>query len=319
MRLPFFTASALATLVFTALGESALPFGSNPVLPGADPHGLFIGSTFWVYPTWSDSPERQAFFAFSHDASPGSTWKRHGPVLDFAGIPWIPADGAPRHYAWAPSVLVHQGRYFLYYSVGPQHPKPSRIGVAVGDRPEGPFRDSGKPLITGDDSFEAIDPMAFDDAVSGKTYLYAGGSASARLRVYELKSTLTEVAHEIQVETPPKFTEGAFMHQRQGRYYLSYSHGNWQRSSYSVHYATAITPLGPWTYRGAILTSDETHKGPGHHSFVQQPGSGQWLIVYHRWEDQTGDGPYQGSRQVCIDLLDYDANGLIQPIKLTGR
>ena len=319
MRLPFFTASALLALILTAVGESPLPFGPNPVLPGADPHGLFIGSTLWIYPTWSDSPQRQAFFAFSHEPSLEATWKRHGPVLDFAGIGWIPADGAPRHYAWAPSVLVHQGRYYLYYSVGPQHPKPSRIGVAVAEHPEGPFRDSGKPLITGDDSFEAIDPMAFTDPATGKTYLYAGGSAGARLRVYELKANLTEIAGELRVDTPPRFTEGAFMHQHHGRYYLSYSHGNWQRSSYSVHYATSISPMGPWTYRGAILTSDDSRKGPGHHSFVQEPGSGKWLIVYHRWQDQSGDGPYKGSRQVCIDRMEYDENGLIEPIQMTGK
>ncbi len=109
------------------------------------------------------------------------------------------------------------------------------------------------------------------------------------------------------------------MHYRDGRYYLSYSHGSWRHSSYSVHYATADTPTGPWTYRGAILASDATHKGPGHHSFIRSPLTGQWRIVYHRWENQTGDGPYRGSRQICIDAVEYDANGLIRPIMMTGQ
>ena len=42
-----------------------------------------------------------------------------------------------------------------------------------------------------------------------------------------------------------------------------------------------------------------------------------WYIVYHCWEHQTGDGPYHGSRQVCIDTMTYDANGLIRPIVMT--
>ena len=115
------------------------------------------------------------------------------------------------------------------------------------------------------------------------------------------------------------FRSVAFVHEGDGRYYLSYSHGGWQQSSYSVHYATSESPTGPWTYRGAILTSDATRKGPGHHSFVRHPRTGEWLIVYHRWENQTGDGPYRGSRQVCIDRLEFDADGLMRPVVMTGE
>jgi beta-xylosidase len=129
-------------------------------------------------------------------------------------------------------------------------------------------------LLTGTEGFEAIDPIAFTDPKSGKSYLYAGGSAGAKLRVFELNPDLVSFASETSVETPPLFTEGVFMHRRDRRYYLSYSHGNWQRSSYSVHYATADSPTGPWTYRGAILVSDGKRKGPGHHSFIQSPLKG---------------------------------------------
>lgn len=38
-----------------------------------------------------------------------------------------------------------------------------------------------------------------------------------------------------------------------------------------MHYATADTPTGPWTYHGPIPVSDEKRKGPGHHSFVRDP------------------------------------------------
>jgi beta-xylosidase len=184
----------------------------------------------------------------------------------------------------------------------------------VGNSPAGPFRDSGQPLLTGGDGFEAIDPMAFTDPKSGVTYLYVGGSAGAKLRVFEMSRDLVSFTREIPVETPPQFTEGAFMHFHNGRYYLSYSHGSWRHSSYSVHYATSDSPTGPWHYRGAILTSDATRKGPGHHSFIQDPITGDWRIVYHRWENQTGDGPYRGTRQICVDRLTYDADGLIKPI-----
>ena len=308
-------ASYVRSLVLLCTLCVPLPLAANPIMPGADPHALVVGDTVWIYPTETGG-RGERFFAFS--SRDLSNLQRYGPVLDFQDVAWIKDDGREIHHAWAPAVLTRQGKYYFYYSVGPQNPTPSRIGVAVGDAPQGPFRDSGKPLLTGGNGFEAIDPMVFEDPKSGTTYLYAGGSAGAKLRVFELNPDLMSLARETPVETPPEFTEGVFMHYHEGRYYLSYSHGSWQRSSYSVHYATADAPTGPWTYRGVILASDETSKGPGHHSFIRSPLTGQWRIVYHRWENRTGDGPYRGRRQICIDTVEYDENGLIRPIVMTG-
>lgn len=302
-------------LLLGTLGVSWL-HAANPILPGADPHALVVDQTVWIYPTWSGG-RGERFFTFA--STNLVDWQRHGPVLDLKDVAWIKDDGQERHHAWAPGVLFKNGRCYFYYSVGPQNPTPSRIGVAVGDKPEGPFRDSGRPLLTGGNGFEAIDPMAFTDPRSGKSFLYAGGSAGAKLRVFELGSDLLSFAREVPVETPSQFTEGVFMHYHNGRYYLSYSHGRWQYSSYSVHYATADSPTGPWVYRGPILTSDRTHKGPGHHSFLRTPITGEWLVVYHRWENQAGDGPYRGARQICLDRFEYDTDGLIRPIVMTSR
>jgi GH43 family beta-xylosidase len=288
----------------------------NPIMPGADPHAVVLNGTVWVYPTWSDHWRSARFFAFS--STNLVDWQRHGPVLDFKDVPWIQADGAETHYAWAPALLTADSRYYFYYSVGPQNPTPSRIGVAFGTSPAGPFQDSGRPLLTGGEGFEAIDPMAFTDPKSGRTYLYAGGSAGATLRAFELNPDLVSLAREVPVQTPPQFTEGVFMHYYGGRYHLSYSHGGWREASYSVHYATADSPTGPWHYRGPILVSEGRRKGPGHHSFIRSPLTGEWIIVYHRWENQTGDGPYRGSRQLCIDRVEYDPEGLIRPIVMTG-
>lgn len=108
------------------------------------------------------------------------------------------------------------------------------------------------------------------------------------------------------------------MHLREGVYYLSYSHGGWRDASYSVHYATGSSAVGPWTYRGPILESDQRNKGPGHHSFVHDQRSGRDLIFYHRWEDQTGTGPFRGSRVLAVDTVEYDSEGLIRPIRM-GR
>ncbi len=276
---------------------------------------MVVGDTVWIYPTYAAKGER-LFYAFS--SKDLVHWEKTGPVLNFADVTWIGDDGRKDHGAWAPGVVVKGGRFYFYYAVGNQEVTPSRIGVAVGQGPAGPFLDSGKALVTGKrDVFEAIDPMVFIDPKDGKAYLYAGGSQGARLRVYELNDDMVSIAREVKVETPKEFTEGAFLHERGGIYYLSYSHGRWRDASYSVHYATGTSPLGPFTYRGAILMSDDHHKGPGHHSFFRNPISGRWYIAYHRFDNETGPGPYSGRRWVAVDIVEFGADGLIKPVLMT--
>ena len=128
---------------------------------------------------------------------------------------------------------------------------------------------------------------------------------------------MTSFAREIPVKTPEHFTEGPFVHHHGGRYYLSYSHGNYRDASYSVHYATGETAIGPWTYQGVILASDRRHKGPGHHSLVRLPGKDRWFIVYHRWNDREGNGPFTGKRETCIDRLEHTPDGKITRVVMT--
>jgi beta-xylosidase len=287
----------------------------NPVLAGADPHAAFLNGTVWIYPT-AYSDNAKTFSAFR--LTPEKTWEKLGPILDLKDVVWLKSENQRDLAPWAPCIAVKGTRYYFYYSVGPQRPnRPARIGVAVGTSPAGPFKDIGKPLLTGGNGFEAIDPMVFEDPASRKFYLYAGGSAGAKLRVFELDEDMTGLRKEIPIEPPKNFTEGVFMHFEGGFYHLTYSHGNWKDSTYSVHHSTSKSPTGPWDYRGVILQSDATHKGPGHHSIFQIPGSGKWYIAYHRWNHREGDGPYRGIRETCIDTLVHGPDGAIEPVKMT--
>jgi beta-xylosidase len=305
-KMTILAATTALLLPFAAVSQEV-----KSVLVGADPGADYFEGQLWVDPTgrgdkleaWS-SPDRVNF-------------TRAGELLALKNIAWVRADNEPRHYLWAPDMVLAGGKYFLYYSVGPQNPTPSRLGVAVCDTPKGPCTDSGKPLLTGGNGFEAIDPMVFVDHKSHTPYLYTGGSAGAKLRVFELKPDMITIDHEDTIVQPPLFTEGVFMHERNGIYYLSYSHGSWNTSNYAVHYAMAPSPLGPWKYRGVILQSDKKYKGPGHHSFVQDPKDGSWWIVYHRWEGKKGDGPYGDDRHVAIQPISYDQYGQIVPVKMT--
>ncbi len=292
------------------LSDYELP--NNPIFRGADPHCEIFNGEFWVYPTSSAT----RFYAYY--SSNLFNWKRIGPILDFKDVKWIHDDGEKSHFAWAPCIVEKSGSCYFYFSVGPQNPTPSRIGVAVGKPPFGPFIDSGKPLLSGNENFEAIDPMVFIDPISKKALLYAGGSAGAKLRVFELSSNMIDIIREIHVATPRNFTEGVFIHFYKNKYYLSYSHGSWRHSSYSVHYSISDTPFGPWNYKGVILQSDSTRKGPGHHSFVFDEKRQRWLIFYHRWDNFSDDGPYRGSRSVCVQEFKYDENGLIIPINMNS-
>ena len=290
------------------------------IFTGADPDTGFFQGKFWMYSTATSEigPGNQVLYAFSSPDLKNWT-KTPQPIFQFKNAPWIAANGRPGNYAWAPGITEKDGKYYLYYSVGPQDPQhPARVGVAVSNSPGGTFVDSGKALISGEKGFEAIDAEVFKDPKSGKYYLYAGGSAGAKLRVWEMAPDLVNVAREVPVDTPPQFTEGAFMHYDNGRYYLSYSHGYYGGASYSVHYATSDSPTGPWNYKGPILQTDKTRKGPGHHSFVKDPRDGKWVIVYHRWQSPYGGNPYKapGGRSIAISPLRYDKNGDILPIEM---
>ncbi|MFK4794686.1 family 43 glycosylhydrolase [Sphingobium sp. ZW T5_29] len=284
---------------------------------GADPHAVFIGDELWVFPTGGPGKQWGGNRLGAWSSSDLQNWKSRGEVINRSQVKWFEADGSKRHFLWAPSVVQSRARWYLYYSVGPQNPTPSRIGVAIARAPGGPYVDTGKPLLTGGKGFEAIDPMVFKDPRSKRTYLYAGGSAGARLRIFEMNPDMVSIKREVPVKQLPAFTEAPFMHERNGTYYLSYSHGRWKSSSYSVHYATSQSPTGPWRYRGAVLVSDGTRQGPGHHSFVRDPRSGEWLIVYHRWEGPNDKSTFAGRRNIAIERVTYGSDGRINSIRMT--
>jgi beta-xylosidase len=324
-----------ALLLLGAAGPPPAASGAAE-FPGADPAALVVGKRVFLYPTGGRGE------LFSWSSTNLDTWTRGPALIRLGEITWIPA--SERRQLWAPHMAAANGRYYFYYSVGPQEPHPAKIGVAICRTAAGPCRDSGRPLIDGSDSddfagapaagctdgmrptgsgryrFEAIDPMVFVDPASGRRLLYAGGSNGSTLRVFELGRDMVSIARELPVAQPPCFTEGPWMHVRSGTYYLSYSSGHFDRADYSVRYATAPTPTGPWTYRGTILASGGGFKGPGHHSFFRDPRTKRTMIAYHRWEGQTGEGPYRNAeRQVAIARVRYAADGAILPIALTGR
>src|SRR4051812_21495547 len=116
----------------------------NPILKGwyADPEAAIFGDKYWIYPTYSDKYEKQVFFdAFS--STDLVTWTTHTKILDTSSVKWA------KKAMWAPAIIQKNKKYYLFFSANDiqNNDEPGGIGVAVADRPEGPFRDYlGKPL-----------------------------------------------------------------------------------------------------------------------------------------------------------------------------
>jgi beta-xylosidase len=310
-------AALFATCAAPDPGAHVSPLrAGNPVLPGwyADPEATVLRGRYWIFPTFSAPYDEQLFFdAFS---SPDLVhWQRHPRVLERAAIPWA-------HRAmWAPAVVENGGRCYLFFGANDiQHDRQSGgIGVAVADAPEGPFRDLlGKPLI---DAFhhgaQPIDQCVFRDH-DGSWYLVYGGWRHCN--IVRLRPDFTGVepfadGTTYREITPEGYVEGPFLFARGGRYYFMWSEGGWTGPDYSVAYAIADSPFGPFVREGKILQQDPAvATGAGHHSVLQVPGRDEHYVVYHRRPLGETDGNH---RVVCIDRMEFAADGTILPVRIT--
>ena len=300
----------------STFSQTSKKTSGNPVFPGwyADPEAIIFGNKYWIFPTFSAPYNKQVLFdAFS---SPDLVnWEKHEKIMDTTSIKWA------KRAIWAPSIIEKDKKYYLFFGANDiQNDKESGgIGVAVADKPEGPYKDYlGKPLI---DKFhngaQPIDQFVFKDK-DGQYYLYYGGWKHCN--VAKLKNDFTglvpfEDGSIFKEITPKGYVEGPFMFIRNGKYYFMWSEGGWTGPDYSVAYAMADSPFGPFERIDKILQQDpKVATGAGHHSIIQVPGKDQWYIVYHRRPLTETDGNH---RETCIDVMTFDAKGLINPVKIT--
>ena len=111
--------------------------------------------------------------------------------------------------------------------------------------------------------------------------------------------------------------EGPFVFKRNSKYYLMWSEGGWTGPDYSVAYAIADKPTGPFVRIGKILQQNpEVATGAGHHSVMHLPGTDDYYIVYHRRPLNTTNGNH---REVCIDRMEFNADGTIKPVVITFK
>ena len=253
----------------------------------------------------------------------------HGVALSLEDVPWADKQ------LWAPDAASKDGKYYLYF---PGRAKDGifRIGVAVGDRPEGPFK-AEPHWIEGSYS---IDPAAFIDE-DGEAYLYFGGIWGGQLQNWQggsfdpngkepvgatpaLLPRVAKLAADMKnfAETPRqieirdengyllrgddharRFFEAPWLHKYNGRYYFSYSTGD----THYLCYAVGDSPYGPFTYGGRIL--EPVIGWTTHHSIVEHKG--RWYLFHH---DSSLSGGKNHLRCVKVKEIFYDAAGRILPV-----
>ena len=304
------------SLMIGASAKTPAGMSGNPVFEGwyADPEAVVYDNQYWIFPTYSAPFEKQTYMdAFSSEDL--VNWEKHPRVLSKDSVKWV------KKALWAPAAIAANGKYYLFFGANNimNNEEVGGIGVAVADKPEGPYRDAlGKPLI-GEivNGAQPIDQFVFRDD-DGEYYMYYGGWKHCNMvrLAPDLLSIVPFDDGDLYKEvTPEKYTEGPFMFKRNGKYYFMWSDGDWNGSDYCVAYAIADSPFGPFHREAEILRRDpKIGTGAGHHSVIRGPKENDWYIVYHRHPIGETDG---NARVTCIDHIYFDKNGRIKPIKMT--
>lgn len=303
----------------------------NPILPGfhADPEILYSNKTgkYYIYSTTDGKPGWGGYKYYVYSSADLKEWKNEGVALDAKSdqIAW--ANGN----LWAPAAIeVKQKngsyKYYLYFSARPNDNGRKQMGVAVADSPTGPFVDLGQPLLAKNHpgcNGQLIDVDVFMDPVSKKPYLYWGNSFMAGA---ELEPNMTKIKDETVTVMTPKggslrdyaYREAPYVFYRNGLYYFMWSVDDTGAANYHVAYGTSKSPLEPIEVAKdpIVLIQDPQHEiyGTAHNSVIQKPGTDEWYIVYHRINKDYIHFQPGVHREVCIDKLEFNADGTIKRV-----
>ncbi|WP_282039124.1 family 43 glycosylhydrolase [Saccharicrinis aurantiacus] len=312
-------------VMIAALATAQNPFVTHKFT--ADPSARVFNGRLYVYS--SHDRDDAKYFDMEDWACFSTTdmvnWTDHGKIFSLDDISWA------EKWAWAPDCIERNGKYYFYYPV-----ERKKIGVAVADKPEGPFKDVlGKPLVDGiAEPFagaEPIDPTILIDD-DGQAYMYFG---CREARVVKLKKNMIKRDGKLQElkiydkegnrllwreprEGDPKgmqisnggdgvYGEGPWILKKDGKYLLIYANG-WAKDATMV-YASADNPMGPFTYEGKVMQS--VSSGTSHGSIVEYKG--QWYVFYHTKDLSKNNF----KRSICVDKLEWDENGKIIPVAPT--
>ncbi len=278
----------------------------------ADPAPLVYHDTVFLYTSHDTATVHDTNYKMPNWLIFSSTdmvnWTSYGVGLSPKNFSWATGD------AYAAQCVERNGKFYWFVSTFHKKNADSNggaaIGVAVSDRPTGPFKDAvGKALITNEmttdmkHGWDDIDPTVLIDD-DGQAYLFWGNGSCKWAKLKENMIGLDGPIHTLEI---PNFIEGPWVYKRNNLYYLVYA-GKGTKAE-MIEYCTADSPEGPWTYRGIIL-------GNAPNCFTTHPGiidyKGKSYFMTHNGLLPTG-GSYR--RSICIDYMDYNEDGTIKKIE----
>lgn len=300
-----------------ALMVGFLSVAQNPIITDmftADPAPIVFNDTLFLY-TGHDTASVAAtnykmpdWHVFS--TTDMVTWKAYGVCLSPHTFSWATGD------AYAAQCIERNGKFYWYVSTFHKSDENSKggaaIGVAVSNRPTGPFKDAiGKALIVNEmttdkkHAWDDIDPTVFIDDY-GQAYMFWGNGSCKWVK---LKENMIELDSPINTLSLKNYIEGPWVYKRRDLYYLVYASAGTKPEM--IEYCTATSPEGPWNYQGIIQENVPN-------SFTTHPGiidyKGKSYFFYHNGSLPTG-GSYR--RSVCVDYMHYNEDGTIQKIVQT--
>ena len=295
------------------LAQAQNPFITNQFT--ADPTARVFGGRVYVYPS-HDIPcgpgrGRIGWFCMEdyHVFSSANLtdWTDHGVIVTQNKVPWVQPDS---YNMWAPECVERGCKYYFYFPSTPRDTtggKGFRIGVAVADRPTGPFVPQPAPIA----GVRGIDPNVLIDR-DGQAYLYW---SQGNIYGAKLKANMRELASEPKTlgELPTQgLKEGPYVFERNGIYYLTYPHV--ANKTERLEYATSTSPLGSFTVRGVLMDESPTGCWTNHHSITQFQN--QWYLFYHHNDLSP---KFDKNRSIRIDSLAFAPDGSIKKVTPTLR
>jgi beta-xylosidase len=290
-------------------------FATNPLITDqftADPTARVFDGKVYLYPSHDipASPGKgrtnwfvmEDYHVFSSENL--TDWKDHGVIVSQTNVDWVNPAG---YSMWAPECVFKNGKYYFYFPAGAKSGG-FRIGVAISDKPYGPFKPEAKPI----EGVRGIDPCVLIDK-DGSAYLFwAGGS---RFSVAKLKDNMLELDSQPQIITnlPQKgLIEGPFVFERNDIYYLTYPHV--ETTTERLEYSTSTNPMGPFKPTGVIMDESPDGCWTVQQSIVEYKG--QWYLFYH---DKDLSPDFDKNRSVRADYLSFNDDGTIKKVIPTLR
>ena len=289
-------------------------YKNQGTVQAADPSVITVGDTFYLYGT-NASEGLDCSYIRVWSSKNLTDWFEVGYAFKTTSSAWATGN------LWAPEVIEHNGKYYMYYSGWDGAKEQMGIGVAVSSSPTGPFREIGKVDL----AFPAIDPNPFIDD-DGSIYLYVSkDQVDSVSSVYGCKLNADMVTVEYVTEealVAPKNTSGVatgtkywneapHMYKRDGKYYMTFSSGYYESKSYCLGLAISDEPLSGFSrvsYNPILIARTEwSHvSGTGHCSFFPSPDGKELWVAYHSHVDVENGGYI---RQICFDKVNFDSEG----------